>query len=526
MRKAISLFMVTALVFALLSGCVKKPDPTTADPGTPSTPSNQEKIRTDIVIGNTADISSTDPHDQTDVYSAAICDMIYSKLFYFDNDANLLPGLAKKWDIVSDTEYKLYLEEGVKFHNGDVLTAEDVAFSIQRMIDMPKTSALYSLINNIKIVDDHTISFTTSEPIASILLNLAGPQACIVNKKVVTEAEAAGKKYGDVTPIGTGPMKHGSYAANDNYKVARFDDYYKGPVKATSIITRVIPEPSALSIALETGDLDFVSSVPAIDIEKVKANPKLKTEEIIGGSISYMGINVAKAPFDNVDVRRAVSSAINKQNIIDVVLEGYGVEVASVFQVMMPSYDETLNLYPYSVEKAKEYLAKAGYPDGGLDMEISVSSNTSDRVAQLIQADLQAIGITVDIRMQEFGALLQYLNGTEHDAFILGWSNCYNPDRTASLMFHSTSAAASGNRCLYKNPEADKLIDGARRELDWNKREPMYKQFQRLVMEDAVWVPLYQTKQIIGMVKGYEGGIISELTPFHDHTNAYIVESK
>ena len=519
MKKALSLLMVTAMVFALLSGCDKTPSGTTD----PSNPNTQQKIRTDIIVGNTADISSTDPHDQTDVYSAAICDMIYSKLFYFDNEANLLPGLAKKWEILSDTEYKLYLEEGVKFHNGDVLTAEDVAFSIQRMIDMPKTSALYSLINNITIVDDHTITFTTSEPIASILLNLAGPQACIVNKKLVTETESAGKKYGDVTPIGTGSMKHGSYASNDNYKVVRFDDYYKGAVKATSITTRVIPEPSALSIALENGELDFVSSVPAIDIDKVKANPKLKTDEIIGGSISYMGINVSKAPFDNVDVRRAIASAINKQNIIDVVLEGYGIEVNSVFQVMMPSHDETLNPYPYNVEKAKEYMATAGYPNGGLNFEISVSSNSSDRVAQLIQADLEVIGITVDIRMQEFGALLQYLNGTDHNAFILGWSNCYNPDRTASLMFHSTSSASSGNRCLYKNPEADKLIDGARRELDWNKREPMYKEFQKIVAEDVAWVPLYQTKQIIGMAKGYEGGIISELTPFHDHTNAYVV---
>ena len=211
-------------------------------------------------------------------------------------------------------------------------------------------------------------------------------------------------------------------------------------------------------------------------------------------------------------------------NIIDICYEGYAIPVNSVFQVMMPSHDPDLNPYPYDVEKAKAKMAEAGYPDGGVTFEIGVSSNTMDKVATVIQSQLAEIGIEVTIRMQEFGAFLSYLNGTEHEGFLLGWSNCYNPDRTMSLMFHSESEPASGNRGYYSNPEADKLIDAAKAEMDWAKREPMYKELQKIITEDVAWVPLLQTQSYAGMNKNLMDAKVSKLTPFHDFTNAYVIE--
>ena len=531
MKRLVALTLSLVMMFAMFAGCAKEEATTTtaAPAGETTTAAGEtttaapENIRTDIIFANTADVSSLDPHDQTDVYSAAICDMIYGKLFYFDNETNLLPGLCKEWTIVSDTEYELKLEEGVKFHNGDEMKAEDVKFSIERMIEKPKTAALYDKIDSVTVVDDYTINFTTSEPMSPILLNLAGPQACIVNKKVVEEIEAAGNKYGE-EPIGTGPMKLKEWAINDHITVERFEDYYKGAVVASTITMRVIPEAASQTIALETGEIDFIASVAAIDTERVLANDKLKTEQMTGTSISYLGINHKKAPFDNKALRQAIAYGINKQDIIDICYEGYAIPVNSVFQVMMPSHDPDLNPYPYDVEKAKAKMAEAGYPDGGVTFEIGVSSNTMDKVATVIQSQLAEIGIEVTIRMQEFGAFLSYLNGTEHEGFLLGWSNCYNPDRTMSLMFHSESEPASGNRGYYSNPEADKLIEAAKAEMDWAKREPMYKELQKIITEDVAWVPLLQTQSYAGMNKNLMDAKVSKLTPFHDFTNAYVIE--
>lgn len=522
MKKLLAVILSSAILFSLFIGCAKKDTEPTTQGSQAQTSKKDKKIRTDIILANVSDASSLDPHDQTDVYSAAICDMIYSKLFYFDNKATLLPGLAKEWKNISDTEYELKLEKGVKFSNGDELKASDVKFSIERMVKKPKTAALYDSINSVTVVDDYTIKFTTKTPMAPILLNLAGPQAGIVSEKAVTASEANGGKYGE-KPIGSGPMILKGWKVNDSILVVRNDNYYKGTPVATSILTRVIPEPSTRTIALEAGDVDFIGAAPAIDIEKIVANKKLKTVEMVGTSISYMGINTQKPPFDNKLLRQAISHAVNRQNIIDICYEGYAVPVTSVFQVMMPSHDPNLNPYPYDVEKAKALMTKAGYPNGGVKMEIGVSSNTSDRVATVIQSDLALIGVEVDIRMQEFGAFLQYLNGKEHDSFILGWSNCYNPDRTMSLMFHSQSSPASGNRVWYANKEVDALIDKAKAEMDWAKREPMYKELQTMILADAPWVPLLQTTSYYAMNANLMDGVLSELLPFHDFTNSYVV---
>ena len=236
-------------------------------------------------------------------------------------------------------------------------------------------------------------------------------------------------------------------------------------------------------------------------------------------SISF---NQLKKPFDDVRVRQALSYAVDKEAVIDVICEGYAIEANSIYPPMMPSFDKDLNLYPYDVEKAKELMTQAGYPNG-VDIKIATSGDERNRIAQLLQADYSQIGVNLDIELYEWGAYIDHISGKDHDMFIVGWSGGYEPDGSSTPLFHSASGGPTGNRWWYNNPEVDALIEKGRSTIAWEEREPVYKEIQRMVMEDAVWIPLFIKEIVVGMRNGLEGVKISP-TDAHIYPYAYVVE--
>ena len=231
--------------------------------------------------------------------------MIYDRLMEFDAAGEVQPMLVESYEMPSKTEYIFKLHEGVKFHNGDEMTAEDVVFSLNRANANPKSQANFQNVIAIEQIDKYSFRIETSVPFAPMLLNLAHTQTSILNKKVVEAAEANGGKYDEEDICGTGPMMHEEYRPNNFYKVVRFDDYWRGASRMTSLVRKIIPEASSQTIALEAGEIDYIASLNSIDIDRVKANPDLKTVEMVSNNIAYMGFNTTKAPFDNAKVRRA-----------------------------------------------------------------------------------------------------------------------------------------------------------------------------------------------------------------------------
>ena len=523
-KRPISLLLLVAMSLSLFAGCSNN-EVVDTEGGTTNADNTQAaddgKIRTDIIIGVSSDVVSPDPHDQNDTNSNRVIRMMFDSLVYSDVDGTIKPALAESWEAVSDTEYRFKLREGVKFHNGYDFTAEDVVFSLERQMNSPKVKTFVSAIDTVTADDDYTVTVKTKEPFAPLLYNLSLPQSSIVCSRHFSELTAGGKKYAD-QPVGTGPMRFSSWLPNDNFKVTAFDEYWGEKPKATSISVRVIPESSSRTIALETGEIDVIESVPAIDIPRIMDNNSLKTVSQTSTSVTYVSFNTRKAPFDNVKVRQALSCAVDKEAIIDVICEGYAVQMNTVYPPAMPSYDESLDLYPYDIERAKTLLSEAGYPDG-FTIEIATSGDERNRIAQLLQSDFSKIGVNLEITLLEWGAYLDYIGGTDHQMYIVGWSSGMEPDGSTTPLFHSDSVGPTGNRSWYQNEELDTLIDKGKSTLNMDERLEIYKEIQRIVMEDAVWIPLFARETVIATNKNLEGMVVSP-TDAHIYVYSYVKE--
>lgn len=523
-NRIFSLMLALAMVLTLFSGCSRAETEQT-DASTDSTEGSSgapgSGRRTELVIGGSSDVVSPDPHDQNDTNSGRVIRMMYNSLVYADIDGTIKPALAESWERVSDTVVRFKLRQDVKFHNGENLTADDVVFSIERQKNSPKVKSFVESISSVTADDEYTVTVTTSKPYAPLLYNLSLPQSSIISRKHCEQLEKEGKKY-SAYPVGTGPMKYSSWMPNNSFIVERFDDYWGDKAVATKIEIRVIPESSSRTIALETGEIDIIESVPPVDIPRILNNKNIKTVSQTSTALTYVSYNMRNAPFDDLRVRQALSCAVDKEAIIDVVCEGYATVVNTIYPPAMPSFDENLNLYPYDIERAKKLISESGYPDG-FQIEIATSGEERNKIAQLLQSDFSKIGVDLKITLLEWGAYLDFIGGNNHQMYIIGWSSGTEPDGSTSPLFHSESVGPTGNRSWYQNEELDALIEKGRTTLDDNERIAIYKEIQRIVMEDAVWIPLFVRENIIATNKNLKGMIVSP-TEAHIYVYSYVEE--
>lgn len=514
-----------AIAFSLLSGCAK-PVETKAETDssrTTTAEAKNEKVRTDIVIGKPSDVVNPDPYEQNDVASAAAIRMMYDSLLVRECETGeIKPALAEKWEVISDTEYKFYIRKGVKFHTGEELTVQDVKFSLDRARQSARVKIFVDAISEVTTDEStNTVTVKTAYPYAPLLGNLAATQIAILSEKHFNDLKAQGKEYKD-SPVGTGPMKFKSWVPNDNFLVVRNDEYWGEKAVATSVKLRVIPEESSRTIALQTGEVDMLDAVPAIDIERVKSDEKFNCVTQPSPGIHFVSWNMTKKPYDDVRIRQAMSYAVDKQEIIDVVCEGKAVPVNTLFSSLVDGYDKDLNLYEKNVEKAKALMIEAGYPNG-FEAKIALNSDERSRIAQVLQSQFEPLGIKLEIELMEWGAYIEHISQKSHEMFILGWSASYDPDSTVSALFHSKSGGPTGNRQWYSNPKVDELIEKGRSIISWEEREPIYKEIQKIGMEDAIFIPLFAKDTVISMNKNLKGIKISP-TDSHIYVYGYVEE--
>jgi peptide/nickel transport system substrate-binding protein len=377
-----------------------------------------------------------------------------NQLLRLDNDMKLVPSLAESYEYLSGTELQFKLKKAVKFHNGEEMKASDVKFSIQRAMASPKVKAFAASITDVKVVDDYTVVIVTEKPYAPLLANLCHTALSIVSEKAVTEMGASFKDH----PVGTGPFKFSEWVSGDKIVLVKHKDYFDGDVAANSLTFRTIPEGSSRTIALETGEVDMVYPVDPVDAGRVKDSKNLTLVETLSPKIEYVSMNQKYKPFSNVKVRQAVNYAVNRRAIFDVVAEGTGKITDSVMSAKIIGYNENVKSYEYNPGKAKELLAEAGYPDG-FDVVISISGDMRNRNAQLIQADLTAVGIKATIENLEWATFLDKVNKGDYQIFNMSYNNTTgDPDTSLYQLFCSTVPSASGNRSFYKNTKIDELL--------------------------------------------------------------------
>ncbi len=448
--------------------------------------------KTDIVVAYNSDVVSMDPQNQSDVASGLLINHVFNRLMKITDDGELQTDLVETYEMVNDTTYKFKIKEGVKFHDGTDLTTSDVKFTLERAQKSSYTIAAASHIDEIIVDNDYEFTLKLTSPYPAILYVLGNMNFSIVPEEMNEET------FGE-NPIGSGPFKFTEWVPLDHWKVERFDDYVDGPAIATSITCRIVPEAGNRCIAVETGEADIALRLSEVDVPNIENNPDLVAHAEVGASIEFVGLNCENEYFDDVRVRQAVNYAINKQEIVDTILEGRG-EVANTYVgKTIPSYNPDQQPYPHDVEKAKELMKEAGF-ENGFDVTITVNGDVRTRTATLIQAQLAEIGINVDIEQLEWGTYLDQLKTGDLDMYILGWSNStIDPDRSFATLFPSDQCGYDGNNyTFFKNTEVDKMIAAAAVNTDHESRMKQYQDLQALLMEQAPWVPLFYQMQPAG----------------------------
>lgn len=501
LKKSLALLLVLMMVLGTLAGCSKPAEPAETG-GEASEESATEEapavVKDDVVIALAADIASLDPQGHNDTKSEAVSFLLYNRLFRLNTDFEVVPDLAESWEQPSDTEWVIKIKEGVKFHDGSEVTAEDVVASFERSLEQPKVQQVLSEVDTFEVVDTYTLKVTTKSAFAPFLYTLVHAGTSIMPKAYLESDDNF------AMPIGSGPYKFVEWVSGDKIVLEKNEDYFnKEDMGQSSTITfRVIPEGTSRTIALETGEVDAVMELQALDASKVEEAENLTLYQKPSTSFAWYGVNTEKPPFDNLKVRQAFQYAIDKEAVLIVAIDGAGIVADSV---MAPSFlGYKAGPYSYDPEKARALLAEAGYADG-FEMTIWASGDERKRIAEIIQANLLDVGITASIEMYEWSTYIDLLLKGEEESYVLSWTS--NPDPDATLTPHYFSGNVGGmNFARIQDDKMDEMLKGAREELDLAKREALYNDIHDYINNElAANTPLFVKNAVIGANKDLQG---------------------
>ncbi len=446
-----------------------------------------------LSVGLPGDAKSLDPHQATDTMSFTVAKQINEPLLTQDGKTKqLVPILVEKWDLVDPQTYKFYLKKGVKFHNGDELTADDVVFSLKRAATESvhaNSSAKNIDPNGFKVIDKYTVIVKTQGPIGGFLASMKHPYASIFSKKAV---ESAGKEYFR-NPVGTGPYKFKSWTKGERVELTAFADYHGKKPAFKSLTFLVLPDDSARVIALETKKADLIYNLPASEFDRLAGSSRMKAVKGPGLRLIFLGMNMTKKPLSDPKVRLAINYAVNKEAYGQVVYQGNS-DVPDGPLVPAASFDPAnAKPYPYDKAKAKALLAEAGYANG-ITLNLW-TGNISDRVkgAEVLQSMLADVGIKVNIQVFDSASFATKMTSTtDQDLFISQWGMQTNRDAGNywTSLFHS-DAIKTNNWMLLK----DSVIDGG---LD--KAAAMTNEKERNVVLQTIWNRLVELNPIVPLV--------------------------
>jgi peptide/nickel transport system substrate-binding protein len=475
-----------------------------ASPALAQTPPNV------LVIGQIAEPKSLDPHAVTAVNDFRILMNVYDGLTrYKDGTLEPEPSLAESWEISDDgTTYTFKLRDGVSFHDGTPFNAEAVKFNFDRMLkeDHPyhdtgpfPLAFYFSAVDEVNVVDDMTVEFKLNEPYAPFLSNLAYPTGLIVSP---TAVEEHGKDFGR-NPSGTGAYKFEAWEANSRVVVTANADYWDGAPPMEALIFRPITDANTRIAEMLSGGLDIMVEVPPDALQQFREGEEFTVHEQAGPHVWFLILNAKEGPFADKKVRQAANYAINKQTLVDDILQGTA-EVAAgpTPPAFAWAYNESLEPYPYDPEKAKVLLDEAGYDGEELTFYVTEGgSGMLDPIAMgtAIQADLQAVGMPTNIETYEWNTFLGKVNpGLEGKADMaeMAWMT-NDPDTLPFLALRSEAWPDKGgfNSGYYSNEKVDELLNEARTATDQDRRAELYKEMQEIVQEEAPWVFVANWKQ-------------------------------
>ncbi len=450
-----------------------------------------------VVIALQGEPSTLDPQFADDGNMRTVTDNVFEKLMELDGKTlQPIPGLATEYKNVSEDTWEFTLRDGVKFHNGDSLTAEDVAFSIKRVIDPDYKSQIagnFASIKDIKVVAPNKVQIITDGPDPILLKRLT--KLDIVSKKVVEE----NKDNVATQPVGTGPYKVISWNRGVDIQAEAFDDYWGKQPAIKKAKYRFIQEASTRLSALKAGEIDFaVNMLP----EYINEMPKTKTEKSL--EIYWLRFNQLRGPMMNKELRLAANYAINRQAIADSLFLGQ----ASPAEGQMAKegyfgFASDVKAYPYDLEKAKELIKESGYNGEVIELVSERGRWLKDgEVTEAVASMLTEAGLNVKIKFLSWQEWLDTLfNKDKAPAiqFSSSGNEFFDMDRAYSSMVDT-----KGSQSAMSNEEVDKKIEAARKEMDPEKRQKLYKELAEYFYEDPFGIPLLNLKDVYGMSENLE----------------------
>lgn len=456
--------------------------------------------------------------------SSAITSNIFNSLLKYDKNLELEGDLVKNWEISADQKSIIFkLKPNLKWADGKPLTSADVLFTWQAVTD-EKTASPYAsdfqLVKKAETPDPLTFTVTYEQAYAPALDSWAGlqilPKHLLEGQDLHTTAFAR-------NPVGSHYYKLDSWTHGENLKLSRNANSVLGQARIDKLVTRIIPDNSAQFLELMADHIDYMGLDPIKYSRIIPARPELQQRlalyKELGNSYTYLGFNLKHKPFDDVRVRRAINYAIDKQEIIDGVYLGLGINIASPYKPGTRWSNPALTPYPYDPAKARTLLKEAGFADTDGDgilerdgkpfaFEIVTNQNKErEKSAVLIQRRLKDVGIDVRIRAIEWASFIsRFIKTGDFDVVVLGWGLGLDPDQY-NIWHSSQQAPGQFNFIGYNNPAVDKLLEQGRLELNPDKRMKIYHEFARVLLEDSPIVYLsagYGLTAINKRVKGID----------------------
>ena len=469
---------------------------------------------------------------------------IYDRLVGFERGGvTVVPGLAERWDISPDgKEYTFHLRKGVKWHNHRAFkpsrdfNADDVMFAFDRQWKendpyFKVTSSNHSyfndmgmpkLLKSIDKIDDYTVKFTLNQPEAPFLANLAMPYAAIQSKEYALAMLKAGTPEKlDQEPIGTGPFYLVQYQKDAILRYKAFPSYWAGKAKIDDLVYAITPDASVRWAKLQKGECHVMPYPNPADLDAIRKDANVTVLEQPGLNVGYLAYNTQKKPFDDVRVRKAMNMAINKKAIIDAVYLSTGVPAINPIPPTMWSYNKAIKDDAYDPAAAKKLLAEAGFPNGlttdlwAMPVQRPYNPNAK-RIAELMQADLAAIGVKAEIKSFEWGEYRKRMQAGEHQMGMLGWTGDNgDPDNFLYTLLGCASAQTNGSnvaKFCYK-PFED-IVLKAKTVTSQKERTELYEKAQVIFKEQAPWFTIAHAVQLKPVRKEV---VDFKLSPFGRH---------